>query len=252
MGMFTIAWKELRDYFNSVIGYAILTLLLFVIGGFYWLLLQDYAQMSAQAAGNPMMGQLPPLTERVIGELFSTLSIILVFAAPLLTMRLLAEERRNHTLELLMTAPVSSLEIVLGKFLGSWGFMVVALALTAHYPVLLFQVGSPDVGPILTCYVGALLLSGVFVALGLMTSAFTQHQLVSGMVSFGAELFLLVIMGWLVGEDAGPLAKFFPLTDHYDGFTKGLIKLESVTYLVSLIVFFLFTTQQRIETMRRQ
>lgn len=251
-GIFTIAWKELKDYFNSVIGYAILTLLLFITGGFFWALLQSYAQMSEQSAGNPMMGDLPPLTEVVIGYLFSNMSIILVLAAPLLTMRLMAEEQRNRTLELLMTAPVSSLEIVLGKFFGSMGFMTIALLLTLHYPILLFQVGNPDIGPILTSYLGALLLSGVLVSLGLLASSLTQHQLVAGVISFGSGLTLMVILGWLVGENGGPIWKFLTLTEHYDSFTKGLIKLESVTYFVSLIVFFLFATLQRIETMRRQ
>lgn len=251
-GIFTIAWKEMKDYFNSAIGYTILTLLLFITGSFYWTLLQTYAQMAEQSAANPMMGEMPALTEVVIGYLFSNFSIIFVLVAPLITMRLLAEERRNHTLQLLMTAPVSSFEIVLGKFLGSMGFMTVALLLTLHFPILLYQVASPDLGPILASYLGALLLAGVLVSLGLLASSFTQHQLVAGILSFGAGLTLMVLMGWLGGDNAGPVTKFLSLTEHYDSFTKGLIKLESVTYFVSLIVFFLFATQQRIETMRRQ
>lgn len=251
-GIVHIAWKELKDYYNSTIGYAILTLMLFITGGFYWALLSSYAQMSEQAAGNPMLGELPSLTEVVMGYLFSNLSIIFVLVAPLITMRLIAEERRNHTLELLMTAPVSSSEIVLGKFLGSLGFMVSALVLTLHYPIFLYQVGTPDFGPILTGYLGAVLLSGLFVSLGLLASSLTQHQLIAGMLSFGVGLTMMVILGWIAGENGGPFWKYLSLTEHYDGFTKGLVKLDATVYFVSLITFFLFATQQKLETMRRQ
>jgi ABC-2 type transport system permease protein len=251
--VFHIASKELREYFNSVLGWVSLTLLVFITGVFYWIFVSAYATESERAAANPM-AELPSLNEVVIGTLFSNIAVIFLFVVPLITMRLLAEERRNHTLEFLMTAPVSSGEIVVGKFLGSLGFLVVALALTAHYPIMLFKLGNPDLGPVLTAYLGALLLGGTFVALGLLASSFTQHQLVAGIIGFVVSLLMWVI-GWfgnLLETGGGSLLTYLSFSENYDSFVKGFVKLESVVYFLSCMVFFLFATQQRLETMRRQ
>ncbi len=244
-----IARKEFREYFTSIVGYIFLTLVVFITGFFFWTILSYYASLTEQMAANPTMGEVPSLTEFVLGNMFSNLAVIVLIVTPFVTMRLIAEERRQHTLELLMTAPVSSGEIVVGKFLGAFAFYGVALILTLHYPGTLLMLGSPDVGPMLTGYLGALLFGGACISFGLLASSLTQHQLVAGVVSFGFALFMWII-GW--GSEGAGIRQYLSLTEHYDGFVKGFIKLESIIYYLSFIVFFLFATQQRIETMRRQ
>jgi ABC-2 type transport system permease protein len=248
--VYHIARKELRSYFASVSGYIFLTVLLLLSGFFFQQIFLYYAEISQQMAADPSaMEQAPTMTEFVLGNMLSNLAVVILIMTPFMTMRLVAEERRQHTLELLMTSPVGSLEIVLGKFFGALAFYAVALILTFHYPGFLLAYGSPDIGPMATGYLGMLLFGASCISFGLLASSLTQHQLVAGAVSFGFALFMWII-GW--GANPGDVRHYLALTEHYDGFTKGFLRLESVTYYLSFIVFFLFATQQRLETMRRQ
>ncbi len=245
--VYHIARKEFRDYFTSTIGYVFLTLILFVTGFSFYGAFQYYAQISSQQAMNPMMGTLPSFTEVVFGSVIHLFAVIALFISPMLTMRLIAEERRQHTLELLMTSPVSSGEIVLGKFLGSFGFFTVSLVLTLHYPILMSQIGSPDLGPIATSYLGTLLVGGACIAVGLLVSSMTRHQ-----IAAAAAAFILLLVMWIIDwVDVDFLSKL-SLSKQYEGFVEGYVRSESIVYFLSVIVFFLFATQQRLEAMRRQ
>jgi len=252
MNIYYIARKELREYVSSVMGYVFLTMLLFLTGLFFWLLVTSYAEYSSQVAGSPMAGELPDLTDAVLGGLFENMGVFFLFVNPLMAMRLVAEERRNRTLEFLLTAPVSSGEIVLGKFFGSVAFFVVYLVLTVQFPVVLARLGSVDPGPVITAYLGALLLGAACIAIGLLASSFTQHQLVAGILAFTFSLVLWVISLAGSGPGSEGIWSYLSILEQFQGFTKGYVKLEGAVYYVSLIVFCLFAAVQRIETLRRQ
>lgn len=252
MNIYYIARKELREYFTSVLGYVFLTMLLFLTGLFYWFAISAYAQGSEQLAANPSLGELPNLTEFVIGGLFESMGVFFLLVNPLVAMRLLAEERRNRTLELLLTSPVSSTEIVLGKFFGAVAFFSVFLIATLNFPLILAKLGTVDPGPIWTAYLGALLLGSACLAIGLLASSLTQHQLVAAVVAFTISLTLWVVSWVGSGGTHGEFWNYISILEQYQGFTKGTLKLESVVYYLSLIVVSLFATLQRLESLRRQ
>ncbi len=252
MNIYYIARKELREYFMSVMGYVFLTMLLFLTGLFFWLLVTSYAEYSSQVAGSPMAGQLPNLTDAVLGGLFENMGVFFLFVNPLMAMRLFAEERRNRTLEFLLTSPVSSGEIVVGKFAGSVAFFAVYLLLTIQFPLVLSKLGTVDPGPVLTAYLGALLLGAACVAIGMLASSFTQHQLVAGILAFTMSLVLWVISLAGSGPSSDEVWNYLSILEQYQGFTRGYLKLEGGVYYLSLIVLCLFAAVQRLETLRRQ
>jgi ABC-2 type transport system permease protein len=208
--------------------------------------------------GSGMMGggDLPALSVVVVGWLYESMGVVFLFIVPLLSMRLLAEERRNRTLELLLTSPVSSTEIVVGKFLGSLAFFAAFLVLSATVPILLHRIAGLDPGVVGTTYLGALLFGGACLAIGLFTSSLTQHQLVAAVLSITLSLVL-----WLASMMVGPgesvsiasqIFSYLSILEHYQAFTGGNLKLEGIVYFLSLITFFLFATVQRLETLRHQ
>ena len=167
-------------------------------------------------------------------------------------MRLLAEEKKLGTWELLLTAPVRDTEVVLGKFLGSMGVLMVMLALTLYYPLLLFIFGDPDVGPTVTSYIGLILLGSSALAVGLFASSVTSNQIVAAVVS-GLILFSLWFVGYAVGlvpENIGELLSYISLVGHFNAFTIGIIDTMAIVYYLSIIALFLFFTIRSIETGR--
>ncbi|HEX6512616.1 MAG TPA: ABC transporter permease subunit [Chloroflexota bacterium] len=230
----TIAGKELYTYFASPIAYLVIAAFLVMNGYLFSIIL--FSSRSARLTGT-----------------FSDMVIILLFLSPAITMRLLAEEQRTGTIELLLTSPLREAELVLGKWLAAMGFFVVMLALTLPYPLFLMKYGSPDVGPIISGYIGVLLLEGVFLAVGLLMSSFTQNQIVALAMSFGVLLVLWLLQG--AGQSFGSgggasVAQFIALAPHFDGFTSGNVQLKDLVYYVSLIIIALFLTTRSIETRR--
>jgi len=228
-----ITRREIVAYFSSPIAYVVLAAFLGVIGYFFPLILY-YSQQATM--------------EFLLGDM----AFVLLLITPLLTMRLLAEEQRMGTLELLLTSPVRDWELVAGKFLASLTFLVILLILSLYCPLILFMVGNPDPGPILTGYIGALLLGGSLLALGLLLSSLTQNQIVAAVISL-----VLMILLWLMSALAGAVEP--PLSDilssvavfeHFNGFVKGLLSLKDVVFYLSLMALALFLTTRAVETRR--
>lgn len=185
---------------------------------------------------------------------FDNMNFLLIFLAPLITMRLLAEERRNGTMELLLTLPFRDSEVVIGKFLASLLLFVVILLPTVWYVVLLRVVGgtAPDAGPLLSGYLGLLLQGSALLAVGVFTSSLTSNQVVAAVMAFAIALTF-----WLLGAAApfaGPqlarLFTFLTLPTHFQDFTRGVIDLQSVVYHLSLTMGFLFMTYVSLQTRR--
>lgn len=228
-----IAGKELRSYFTSPIAYVVIAMFLLVNAYLFDFFLFTSRQANMDVA-------------------FGDMAIILLFIAPALTMRLLAEEQRTGTLELLLTAPVRDAEVVIGKFLASVVLLIVTLALTSPYALFLFKYGNPDRGPILSGYLGIFLLGCAFLAAGLFASSLTQNQIIAFMVGFAILLVL-----WLTDLAASSLSttganlvNYIAMRPHLDNFTRGLIQAKDVVYYLSVTVVALFLSAQSLETRR--
>jgi len=250
----TIVGKELRSYFVSPIAYVVLTGFLLLGGWFFFnllnrfnLLLTLYTQFQGGEAANRLN-----LNEYVIAPLMHNLSIVLVILVPMITMRAYAEEKKNGTYELLLTSPVRTGELVLVKFLASFLFVCIMIGLTGVYPAILLVFGNPEVGVMAAGYVGLLLLATAFVAVGLLTSSFTENQIIAAVSGLVATL-LLYIIGWpaeTAGNILGPLLRYLSVVDHFAEMVKGLIDTKDLVYFASLIILALFLTQRSVESLR--
>jgi ABC-2 type transport system permease protein len=250
----TIAGREIKSYFVSPIAYVVLTGFLLLGGWFFFNLLARFNLLLTiySAQQNPQVLQRLNLNEFVIAPLLHNLSVVLVILVPVITMRSLAEEKKTGTYELLLTSPLRISEIVLGKFLGSFVFVLLMVVLTAVYPVILLAYGNPETGVILAGYLGLLLLATAFVAVGLLTSSLTENQIIAA-VSCLVALLLLYIIAWPAenaGETIGAMLRYVSLTEHFAQMVKGIIDSKDLVYFLSVIVLALFLTHRSVESIR--
>ncbi len=254
--VFTIVGKELRSYFVSPVAYVVLTGFLLLGGWFFFnllsrfnLLLSLYLQMQQQ--GGDAANRLN-LNDYVVSPLMHNLAIVLVILVPMITMRAYAEEKKGGTYELLLTSPVRTGEIVLGKFLASFIFICIMIGLTGVYPAILMKFGNPETGVIFSGYLGLILLATVFVSVGLLTSSLTENQIIAAVSGLVATL-LLYIIGWpaeTAGDILGPLLRYLSVTEHFAEMVRGIINTRSLVYFLSLISLALFLTQRSVESLR--
>jgi ABC-2 type transport system permease protein len=242
--------KELQHYFQSITAYVMIGLFLALSGYFFYSIFRYYNYLSYQAGRDPYMAGTLNLIEGVMRPLMSNVSVVLLFALPLLTMRLLAEEKKQGTFELLLTYPLSDGAVVMGKYLAALSVFAVMLAGSLLYPLLLVIYANPEPGPVVTSYIGLFLMGASFVAMGIFFSSITSSQIVAGAATFGVSLFFLTI-GWaapLVGSTLSKVLVQFSILEHYDAFAKGIINMQDVTYYVFLTLFFLFMTLRSLES----
>ncbi len=247
-----IARREIDAYFASPLGWVSLSAFLVVTGFMYASILSDFSQQSTTAAFNPYMADQYNLNNWVLPGFFGNWSVILLFIAPAISMRMFSEDMRQRSFELLLSSPVSSGEIVLGKYLGALGFLGLMFGATAHYVLILYWLGTPDPGVLASSYLAVFLLAASFIALGMLASAFTVNQVVAFVTTFGA-LLVLWVLSWtesILPGTAGTVLSAASMLSHLDQLTKGLLHLEDAAYFAGFIGFFLFATQQRIESMR--
>jgi ABC-2 type transport system permease protein len=250
----TIAARELKSYFVSPIAYVVLTGFLLLGGWFFFNLLARFNMLLTiySAQQNPQVLQRLNLNEFVIAPLLHNLSVVLVILVPVITMRTLAEEKKAGTYELLLTSPLRISEIVMGKFLGSFLFVALMVALTGVYPLILFAYGNPESGVVLGGYFGLLLLATSFVAVGVLTSSLTENQIIAA-VSCLVSLLLLYIIAWPAdnaGETIGAVLRYASLTEHFAQMVKGIIDSKDLVYFASVIVLALFLTHRSVESIR--
>lgn len=225
-----IAGRELGSYFRSFIAYVVLAAFLIVNGYFF-----------AVGVAFSRTADLRPL--------FQTMYTMMLLMSPIVTMRLIAEERKSGTIELLLTSPVRDWEVILGKFFGGLAFFAVGLILTMFYPVILLMFGTPDLGILLSGYLGALVFAGATVGIGLMASSFTTNQIVAAVVTFALLLLLWVIdaIGQIFGSELSRGLSYISLFPHFNDFSKGLIDSSHVVYFLSLIAASIFIATRSLE-----
>ena len=251
-----IVERELKSNFVSPLAYVILGFFLLATGMFFYVVVTSFERMSMMSAMQAQQyRQMPPaMNENMmdIRPLMHNIAIISMFLLPGLTMRLLAEEKRQGTIELLQTSPLTNWQITLGKFVGGWLFYLAMLAATGVFIGLLFIFGNPELMPLLVGYLGLLLAGGSFIALGLLFSAFTENQIIAFISALAMNL-LLLSLGWLSSFTGPTLSGIFthlsPI-DHLDDFTKGILDSKHVVFYVSFIFALLLFTQLTLESAR--
>jgi ABC-2 type transport system permease protein len=215
--------KEETALFSSPIAYVVMTVFLLIMSYSFTLTL--------------FLSHQPSLV-----HVFFQMFVLFMLTTPLITMRLVAEERKLRTLEVLLTAPVSEIEIVLAKFVASMSLIAVLLLLSASYAVVLAYFGDPDFGPIYSGYLGLLLLGGALVGVGLLASALTSNQIIAAIVSLSAFLLLWIIdnFGWLLPQPFDALVVNLSLSVHFRPFATGSVYLSDVAFFLSVALLTLF------------
>ncbi|HEX8218503.1 MAG TPA: ABC transporter permease [Chloroflexia bacterium] len=231
--VFYVASKELRSYFVSPVAYIIVA---------FWLVITGLFFTASATAGDASMRNV-----------FEVIPILLLLISPALTMRLLAEESRTGTLELLLTAPVKDWSVVVGKFLGALGLYVAMMFLTVLYPlVLVLFRGDPDWGPIWSGYLGLLLLGMAFLSVGLLASSLTSNQILSAVIALALllVLFIITVLTSNVPPNVAAVLAKLSIGDRYDPFTRGIVDLTDVVYFLTFTGAVIFITIQIVEARR--
>lgn len=224
--------KEFKSYFVSPIAYVFIVVYLMITN---FLFFQGFFIMN-QA---DMRGY------------FDILPWIFLFFIPAITMRSWAEERKNRTLELLLTWPVSDVEVVVGKFLASFCLLAVVILLSLTVPITIALLGKPDFGPIIGCYLGSFLMGGAYLAIGLWVSSLTENQIVAFIVGV-VVTFLLFIIGvpfvtMVMPSFLVPLCNYLSLGNHFASIGRGVVDSRDIIYYLSVIGFFLFLNVRSFE-----
>ena len=249
--LWAICARELRSQVFSPIGWVVAAGYLVLAGFVFFSLVQSFATMLqeyeiyAQVYGNPELLDRVNLNSIVVQSLLQFLLQLFVFVVPILTMRSFAEERRQGTDELLLTAPVSAGTIVAGKYLALLVVTAVLVAASGGFLLLLMRHGDPELGPIGTGLLGLLLAAAGMMALGMAISACTRSQIVAAVGTF-VLLLLLFIVSWPAQTATGPwkaVLEGLALSAHFDPFTEGLIASPDVVYCLSLVAIGLFTAR---------
>jgi ABC-2 type transport system permease protein len=249
-----IANKELRSYFSSPIAYAVIGFLALAFGFMFVIYLWGFLEQVERMGANPMTGMQPVnVNQMLIRPLIMQLGVIWLFLLPMVTMRTFAEEKRSGTIELLLTTPITDLQIILGKFLGVLGLYGAMLLATLPGIAALFAFGNPDWPPVATTYLGLLLFGAAFLALGLWISSLTENQIVAGAATF-MLLLLLLLVGWLrdftTSTTVLQVVSALSIYEHLDDFTKGVISTSHVAYYLSVVTFGLFLTSRSLDGAR--
>ncbi|MGH7345171.1 MAG: ABC transporter permease subunit [Candidatus Rokuibacteriota bacterium] len=252
MKIWAIFKKEMRLYFTSPVAWAVFTIFLLIGGYFFYSIFAYFTLASMQSAMNPQMARDLNVTDSVLRPLFSNISVILLLLMPLVTMRLFAEERRAGTIELLLTYPVRDGAVLAGKYLAALALYAIMIGLTLLYPAIVVYFARLEWGPVLTGYLGLLLMGATFIAVGVFASSLTENQIVAAITTFGA-LLLLWILGWsadYAGGTVGRVLQFVSIIEHNDSFSKGVVDTKDILYYVNFTALALFLTLRSLEARR--
>ena len=246
-----ICQKELKSYFASPIAYLLMAFFGLIFGFGIFTATRDFIRFSFQMQ---FQGQSMPMNinQQIIGPLLNFGSTITLFLVPMITMRLFAEEKKSGTMELLLTSPVTDLQIILGKWLGAMLLYLCILLMSVVNIALLFAWGKPDIQPVLVAYLGLILQAGVLLGIGGFISTLTRNQIIAGGVTFFVCL-LLYLLNWMTSFDTGPLTSvlnYLSIVTHFDNFSRGILETKDLIFYVSMIFFSLFITSRSMESLR--
>jgi ABC-2 type transport system permease protein len=231
---FAIAWKELKIYFTTPTA--------FVVGAMFLI----YAGITFVLS---ITGRSP---EASVRSFILPASTFFILISPLLTMRLLAEEQKLGTLELLLTSPVRDWEVVVGKYLASLVILVFTISLTLYYVIMIYVFGNPDSGPVMSAYLGLILYGAAALAVGLLASSLTANQIVAAVMGTGTLLVLSFIdlVSVRLEGTAADIINSISMRTHFPDFTRGVVDTSHIVYYLSVTAVFLFLTIRSVETRR--
>ncbi len=220
--IWSIAKKEFASYFNSLIAYIVVVVFLLITG---WLFFQQFF-----LAG-----------ETSVRSLFSIMPVLFIFFAPAITMRLISEERKTGTLELMITLPLRSMDVVVGKFLAAFGLLTVAILLTLTYPITVSFLGNLDWGPVVGGYVGLLLMGASYLALGTFCSIITRNQIVAFIIGLALCFGLYILDKVLIFLPSfmASVVEYISIDYHFNNIARGVLDTRDLVYYLSFIGMFL-------------
>ncbi len=250
--VWNIAWRDFRAYFMSPIAYVIIALFLFIMGWFFFnnfnFFIQSASRMNPYGGG----GTTPSVTEGIIRPLYGNMNLTLLFIVPFISMRLIAEEKKMHTMELLLTAPLKQWQIVVGKYFSGLLLLSTLLVPTLAYPLILGVASNPDWGPIFSAYLGTYLMAGCYLSIGLFFSSVTENQIVSGILTIVTSLFFWLI-SWAAYSAGGAWSDFLnyaSLITHLNNFLRGVFDTSDFVFYLSFIFIGLFLTHRSLDSYR--
>ncbi len=246
--IFTIARHELKTMFLAPLAWVILGVIQILLGYMFLAQLDNFFLLQPQLVH---LQNTPGVTDLIVAPLFQLSAIILLMIMPLITMRSFAEEKRSGTLSLLVSSPLSMTEIVLGKFLGLFGFVLILVSMLMLMPLSLYAGTTLDTGKLVSIFLAMLLLLNSFTAIGLYLSSLTENQTIAAVSSFGVLLMLWMI-DWL-GEtlaDGQSVVGYLSLLSHYQNLLEGVINTTDIVYYLLLIVGFLVLTVRQLDRER--
>ncbi len=251
MMIFTIASRELRSLFISPLAWSILAVVQLILAYMFLTQLDLFVSLQSRLLG---IEGAPGVTEIIVAPLLGNAAVVLLLVVPMLTMRLVSEERRSQTLSLLFSAPLSMTEIVLGKFFGVLGFLLIMVAMIVLMPLSLLMGGSLDMGMLWSGVLGLVLLLASFAALGLFMSTLTEQPIIAAVSSFGV-LLLLWIIDWAGSNNTGQASELFAylsLLRHFESLLKGVFDSADVLYYLLFVSLFLGLSIRRLDADRLQ
>ena len=247
-----IAKRDLGSFFNSPIFYVITTVFLIIYSYIFVNILSFFSMQSMQSGQLQQMGIALNINEMVIEPSFQNMAVVLLLIIPIVTMRSFAEEKKSKTFRLLLSSPVHLKEIIWGKFLACMIVITVMVLISSYSIGFLFMIGEPDIGPVLTGYLGILLTAGCYVSIGIFASSLTENQIVAAIITFGFSLFM-----WVIGCGAqtansttGQVLQYLSVIEHMDRFLKGMIETSDLAYFLSFIIFGLFLCYRTLDSNR--
>ncbi|OPX35910.1 hypothetical protein B1H10_00160 [candidate division KSB1 bacterium 4484_188] len=253
---FAVYQKELKHFFYSPIAYIVIAAFVIIAGIFFYLYLSSFVEAAFMDMIRSQQYRTPPqkfnVNLQLIRPFFWNLALISLFVLPLVTMRLFSEEKKSGTVELLYTRPLSSVHIVLGKFFAGVTFYLVMLIPTMIFMLLLFIYGNPEFWPVVSGYLGLLLLGSAFIAGGLFISTLTENQIIAAIGGFGLSLVLWII-GWAAnfsGPGMAGILNYLSIINHFEDFAQGVIDTKHVFYYLLFSAFGVYLSLKSIESIK--
>lgn len=252
-----VAGRELRSLFVSPVAYGVMSLFAVLAGLFFILNLAFFNDLIFRLQQFQAFDQLQQLNlnDQLIGEFYGSMSVVLLFLIPGITMGLFAAEKTNGTQELLMTSPLTMWDIVLGKFLGGALFVSFLVLIVGCFPALLFIYGDPEVGKTVGGLIGLLLVGWTYVAIGAFASSLTRNQVVAFLITFVLLLTMLLLpavsdLGIAGSSGAGDLLRYLSTAIHFENLSKGLVDTSDLAYFAAMIGGFLLLSKTAVESAR--
>jgi len=248
--------KEFKSFFYSPLAYVVLALFTALTGVFFYLYLGSFVEASFMDAIRSQQYRQPPQKLNVnlmlIRPYFWNIALITLFTLPIVTMRLFSEEKKQGTVELLYTTPLSSTQIILGKFLAGLTLYAVLLIPTMFFQGLLFVYGEPEFWPVVSGYIGLLLMGSAFISMGLFISTTTENQIIAAIGGFALAL-LLWIIGWgasFAGPSLAPLLEYVSIINHFEDFAQGVVDTSHLAYYLLFTFVGIYFSLKSIESVK--